>query len=317
MAESALPSDWIRPLGATGLNVSGICVGGAPLGSMPEVFGHEVAEDDAINLVRQVFASPLRFLDTANGYSGGRSEQRIGAAIRLNGGLPPDFLVATKVDASGRDYSAARVRQSVRESSGRLGLDTLPLVYLHDPEFFDFDTMMPAVEALQELRAAGTIGHIGLAGGDVHEMARYLELDAFEVLLVHNRFTLVDRSATELIETATAKKIAVVNAAIYGGGILANGRGSTYGYRPATEATLRGIQAMAAVCRRFDSDLATVALAASVRNPLVTSTVVGFSTPSRIDTILAAVAAPLPDELFAELESLVPSRRNWLDFQEN
>ena len=130
---------WLRALGGTGLEVSAVCAGGAPLGSMPENFGYEVSESDAIDLVRAVLGSRIRFIDTANGYSEGRSEQRIGAGIAAAGGLPGDFLVATKVDARGRDYSGDRVRESIGESKRRLGLDVLPLVYLHDPEFHDFD----------------------------------------------------------------------------------------------------------------------------------------------------------------------------------
>ena len=74
-------TNWLRPFGTTGITASAICMGGAQLGSMPELFGYEVTEDAAIDLVRQVMDSPIRFLDTSNGYGGGRSEERIGRAI--------------------------------------------------------------------------------------------------------------------------------------------------------------------------------------------------------------------------------------------
>ena len=74
-------TDWLRPFGTTGITVSAICMGGAQLGSMPELFGYEVTEDAAIDLIRRVMAGPIRFLDTSNVYGGGRSEQRIGRAI--------------------------------------------------------------------------------------------------------------------------------------------------------------------------------------------------------------------------------------------
>jgi D-threo-aldose 1-dehydrogenase len=53
----------------TGLKVTVVCAGGGPLGSMPENFGYEVSEDDAVDLVQAILASPIRFLDTSNGYS--------------------------------------------------------------------------------------------------------------------------------------------------------------------------------------------------------------------------------------------------------
>jgi D-threo-aldose 1-dehydrogenase len=312
--------DWVRPLGGTGLEVTAVAVGGAPLGSMPENFGHEVAHDDAVALVQHVLGSPVRVLDTANGYSGGESERRIGAGIAAAGGLPADFLVTTKVDARGRDYSGARVRDSVAESKQRLGLDVLPLVFLHDPEFHDFAELTEpggAVDTLMTLRDEGVIGHVGLAGGQVQEMARYLALGGFEVLLVHNRWTLVDRSATELLDQAEAAGVAVVNAAIYGGGLLAKptGGSTNYGYRPAPPATLEAVAAMDRLCHRYGTDLATAALQASVRDARVATTIVGLSRPSRLDALLTALRAELPEDLFTGLADLLPAREHWLDFR--
>jgi D-threo-aldose 1-dehydrogenase len=309
---------WIRPLGRTGLTVSAVCAGGAPLGSMPESFGYEVPEEQAISLVESILASPLRFLDTSNGYSNGRSESRIGAGIAWFGGLPDDFLVATKVDARDGDYSGPRVHESVRESTARLGLETLPLVYLHDPEFHDFDALTArggAVDALVAMRESGVIGHIGVAGGNVHELSRYLDLGVFEVVLVHNRWSLVDRSADVLIHRAVGEGVAVVNAAIYGGGILAQpvGSSTSYGYRPASEATLAAIAAMVRICARWDTDLPTAALLASLRDPLISSTVVGFSKAGRLSSILAARDVDLPDEFWREIDDLMPAPENWLD----
>ncbi|WP_022901264.1 aldo/keto reductase [Humibacter albus] len=314
--------DWMRPLGPTGLFVSAVTAGGGPLGSMPENFGHEVAEEDAIALVRDILASPIRTIDTANGYSGGASEHRVGRGLAAyateHGGLPDDAMVITKVDAKNGDYSGERVRASISESVERLGISPLPMVHLHDPEFHDFEAMTApggAVDTLVELRDEGAIGHLGLAGGDVHEMARYLELGVFEVLLVHNRWTLVDHSAERLIADAREQGLAIVNAAIYGGGILANPRGAStsYGYRPVRPATRAAITAMDELASRYGTDLATVALLASLRDPLITTTVVGFSRPERIDSIVRSTHVRLPDGFWSELEALRPGRENWLD----
>lgn len=313
-------ADAYRPrlLGSTGLRVTALCVGGGPLGSMPEAFGYAVSEDDAIDLVTAVLASPIRVIDTSNGYSDGESERRIGAGIARVGGLPDDFLVVTKVDARDGDYSGARVRESVRESKERLGLDTLPLVHLHDPEFHDYDDLTApggAVETLVRLRDDGEIGHIGVAGGDVHVMSRYLDLGVFEAMLVHNRWTIVDRSAGELIERAAASGVGVINAAVYGGGILANPSGGStqYGYRPASAATLDAIARMSELCSRWDTDLPTAALQLSLRDPRVGFTVVGISKKRRLDGLLEAARVELAQEFWDELETLVPAPQHWLD----
>ena len=308
----------LRPLGATGLLVSAVTLGGAPLGSMPENFGYEVAERDGIDLVRAVLRSGIRTIDTANGYSDGRSEERIGRAVAEEGGLPPDVLLITKVDQRDGDYSGERVRASLRESRERLGVDPLPLVHLHDPEFHDFAAMTApggAVEALVAARERVEVQHIGLAGGDVHEMRRYLDLGVFEVLLVHNRWTLVDRSAGPLIEESVARGMGVVNAAVLGGGILTGSsrRTDQYGYRTAPQPVLDAVDAMHGVCRAHGTDLATAALRFSTRDPRIHSTVVGISKPERIAPTLAAAEADLPEALWDDLESLLPEPRYWLD----
>jgi D-threo-aldose 1-dehydrogenase len=290
---------------------------------MPENFGYEVAERDAVELVRATLDSDIRVIDTANGYSGGRSEQRIGFGIAEHGGLPDDFVVMTKVDSAGSDYSGERVRHSLAESAERLGIGhPLPVVFLHDPEFHDFDEMTApggAVDALVQAKEDGLVAHIGLAGGNVHQMARYLELGVFEVLLVHNRWTLVDRSAASIIEYATEHEIAVVNAAVLGGGILADRTGTvtSYGYRPASEATLQAVVAMRRVCEAWGTDLATAAVRFSTRDPRIATTIVGVSKVARLAPTIEASTLDLPDEFWAELEGMLPAPEHWLDNQPN
>lgn len=310
---------WLRPLGATGLTVSAVTAGGSPLGSMPALYGREVTAAEGTDTVTAVLRSDIRTIDTSNGYSDGESERRIGAAIAAFGGLPADMTVITKVDARGRDYSGDRVRASVDESRSRLGLDHLPLVHLHDPEFHDFDELTApggAVDALVGLKESGAVGAIGLAGGRVQEMARYLALGVFDTLLVHNRWTLLDRSATDLLSAAQEQGLGLINAAVYGGGILAAPTvrpGATYGYRTAPPEILDAVERMRTVCAHHGTDLATAALQHSLRDPRFATTVVGMSRPSRVSSTLAAAAAPVAESLWAELEALLPPRHVWLD----
>lgn len=310
-------ADWLRPLPGTPLTVSAVCAGGSPLGSMPRLYGREVPTDQGVAVARAVLESPIRFQDTSNGYSEGESERRIGAAIREVGGLPADFVVGTKVDPLGRDYSGDRVRASVAESRERLGLDVLPLVHLHDPENFDFEEIARpggAVDALVALKESGQVGSIGLAGGRVQEIAKYLALGVFDVLLVHNRWTLLDRSAGELVAEAVDRGMGVLNAAVYGGGLLVPRPAiSTYGYREAPPEILAAVAAMRDACARHDTDLTTAALQHSLRDPRIASTIVGLGRPELVEDTLRRAATPLPDELFDELASLLPPRSVWLD----
>lgn len=314
-----IDTPWLRPLGETGLVVSAVGAGGSPLGSMPENFGRHVAPDEGIRTVRCILAGPITLLDTSNNYGGGESERRIGVAVAEAGGLPAGFVLATKVDrAATGEFGAARVRRSFGESLERLGLDRVDLLYLHDPEFaLTFQEAMASngpVEELAKLKAEGLAGAIGVAGGEIAMMRRFVETGAFDVLLTHNRFTLVDRSADETITIARSRRVAVVNAAVLGGGILAVGasRSTRYGYREAPSETLDAIAAIETVCRAFDVPLAAAALQFSIRDERISSTLVGFSRPDRVDETLQLARWPIPDELWAGIEEHVPAQHNWL-----
>ena len=79
--------------------------------------------------------------------------------------------------------------------------------------------------------------------------------------------------------------------------------------------TLAAVEAMRAVCAEHGTDLATAALQASVRDPRVSTTVVGLSRPARLDALLEALRVELDDSLFDALEALRPPREHWLDYQ--
>ena len=309
--------EWLRPLGTTGLTVSAVAAGGAPLGSMPEVLGYEVPAEQGIDIVVDILNSPVRIIDTANGYSDGESERRIAEGVRRAGGLPNGYWISTKVDGRDGDYSGERVRRSIEESAERLGLDVFPLVYLHDPEFAldqGLDEPGGAVDALVELRDAGVIEHLGVAGGEVSVMNRFLDLGVFEVLLTHNRYTLVDRSADFLIDRAASEGLGVVNAAYLGGGLLANPDGPRrYAYRPAAEATVDAAIALRELCGVHGTDLPTAALQFSLRDPRIHMSVVGFTKRSRLEALPASVAQELPEEFWTAAEALLPDSHYWLE----
>lgn len=308
----------LRQLGNTALSVPSLCIGTGELGDMRNVYGYAVPEDRALATMRRVFDGPIRFVDTSNGYGGGLSEKRVGVAIRERGGLPAGFVLATKVDpdASG-DFSGRRVRASFEESIARLGVERLQLLYLHDPERIPFEEgMAPAgpVAAMRELVAEGLVDHIGVAGGPIDLMRRYVDTGAFAAVITHNRYTLLDRSAEPLLADCAQQNVAVVNGAPFGGGILARGPAAQpkYAYRDAQPETLECAQRIEKACQRYEIPLAAAALQFSLREPRITSTIVGMSRPERVDQTLELADLPIPDELWAELLPLAAPERTWL-----
>ena len=309
---------WMRPFGSTGLLVSAISAGGGPLGGMPELFGYDTPEDRGVAVVLDLLTSPIRVIDTANGYSDGRSEERIGVAVaRIGVG---DMLIATKVDAAGGDFSGRRVRASVDESRSRLGMDHLPLVYLHDPEFHPdagFERPGGAIEALVALRDEGVIGHVGIAGGHVPTIERLLDTGAFEVLLTHSRATLLDRSADALIDRARAAGMGVANAAVLGGGLLASRTATPlYGFRPARPEILAAAAALHDLADEFGIALADAAVQHSLRDGRIDTTVVGFSKPERIPRLLESLRMPDPRRVLVARRRAAPRAGLWLDAED-
>jgi D-threo-aldose 1-dehydrogenase len=301
----------LRPFGKTGLQVTALAVGLAPLANMPETFGYEVPVDQAVETLHAIFRSPINFLDTAASYGDGESERRIGLVLHEYGRVPEGYVLATKVDRDleTRDYSGDQVRRSLVRSLQLLGLERLQLVYLHDPEYTTFENVMSRrgpLEVLLRFRDEGVIEHIGVAGGPIDLMIRYVETGAFEAVITHNRYTLLNRSAEPLLETAHRRGLAVVNAAPYGGGILARGPREfpRYSYLPASQDLLDRATRMETICRRAGVPLAAAALQFSLRDPRIVSTIVGVSRPERVEQLVYLARHPISDQMWAELEAV-------------
>jgi D-threo-aldose 1-dehydrogenase len=305
-----------RPLGNTRLLVSPLCFGTAPLGDMPETFGFSVAKEQAHETLKAAFASPVNFLDTAASYGDGEAERRIGEVLKEIRGVPPGYVIATKADRdlSTGDFSGEQMRRSVERSLRLLDMDKLPLLYLHDPEHASYEEIMSqggAVEVLVDLKEEGIIEHLGVAGGPVDLMIRYVETGIFEAVITHNRYTLINRTAEPLLARATELSVPVLNAAPYGSGILAKGPDTytRYAYQEASGELIEAVRKMSEVCREHDVPLAAAALQFSMKDPRVVSTIVGLSRPERVEQTLDLAVHPVPDELWPRLEALVPEEQ--------
>jgi len=304
-----------RPLGGTGLSVSPVCVGCAPLGDMPETFDYSVDEERAGETLRAVFESQINFLDTAASYGDGESERRIGEMLREMGGLPEGVVLATKADRdlTTGDFSGEQMRRSVERSLRLLGMDSLQLLYLHDPEHESFEHMMAPggpVEVLKGFEEQGVIQHLGVAGGPIDLMIRFVQTDLFDAVITHNRYTLVNRTADPLFDVAAERGVAALNAAPYGSGILAKGPDAyaRYEYGKAPKELVDQVRAMQDACREFDVPLAAAALQFSLKDARIASTIVGMSRPERVKQTLDLATHPIPAELWERIEALASSK---------
>ena len=301
-----------RPIGATGLSVTGITFGTSALGDMPDTYGYGVDEERARATIHAILDGPAGALDTSRNYGFGRSEERVGAVIRERGGLPDGFVLSTKLDRdmeTGR-FDAARARASFEESLAALGLDRVQLLHLHDPEHAaDLDEITRPGGALDELfriKEEGLADAVGLAMGRLDVMLPILRDRPFDALITHNRFTLLNRAADELLDLARGREIAVLNAAPYAGGVLAKGaaRMPRVTYQEADAAALEPARRVERVCARHGVAPGAAALQFSLGDPRITSTVVGVSRPERVAETLRWAEALIPKAAWAELGDL-------------
>ncbi|HLH72685.1 MAG TPA: aldo/keto reductase, partial [Chloroflexota bacterium] len=265
-------------------------------------------EEQALQTIRAIFASPITFVDTAASYGDGESERRIGIVLRELGGVPPGYVLETKADRdlTTGEFTGDQMRRSVERSLRSLGVDRLAICHLHDPEHVSFEQITGkggALEVLLRYRSEGIIEHLGVAGGPIDLMMRYVELGCFEAVITHNRFTLLNREAEPLLELAAARGLAVLNAAPYGSGILAKGPSTypRYMYRDAPADVVERARRMEAVCQRAGVPLAAAALQFSLRDPRITSTIVGMTRPERLTQTIELAQVPIPDDLWPEL----------------
>jgi D-threo-aldose 1-dehydrogenase len=299
-----------RPFGKTKLEVTPLCIGCAPLGDMPEVFSYGVPEALALDTLRAFFKSSINFFDTAASYGNGESERRIGLAIKELGGVPPGYVLATKADRDMKtnDFSGDQIRRSVERSLKLLGVDRIPIMHLHDPEWASFDTIMAkggAMDVLKSFQSQGVIDYLGVAGGPTDLMIQYVKTDQFDAVITHNRYTLVNRNAEPLLAMAHAKGIAVLNAAPYGSGILAKGPSAypRYAYQEVSTKLMGRVVKMDALCAEHEIPLAAAALQFSLRDPRITSTILGISKPERLAQTLELAAVKIPDSLWPKLDA--------------
>ncbi|MGL6212180.1 MAG: aldo/keto reductase, partial [Paracoccaceae bacterium] len=124
----------------------------------------------------------------------------------------------------------------------------------------------------------------------------------FDLVLSHNRFTLVNRSAASVMDLAAARGIAFLNAAPFAGGVLAKGSATVrrITYQDADDAALAPIRSIEAICQRDGVAPGALALQFSMRESGVTSTVVGVSRPDRVAQTLDWASQEIARRTFDE-----------------
>jgi D-threo-aldose 1-dehydrogenase len=311
-----------RNLGHSGVGVTELSFGAAGIGNLYTT----VTDHAARQTVDAAWEAGIRSFDTAPHYGLGLSEQRLGAALRDR---PREaYTVSTKVgrvlepvpephgddlangfavpaaDRRRWDFSADGVHRSLEDSLRRLELDQVDIVYLHDPDDHARQALGEAYPALEKLRAEGVLGAIGVGMNQAALPARFVRETDIDVVLLADRYTLLDHSGLqELLPAAAERGVSIVLGGVFNSGILADPhRATTFDYGAVPEDVLSRALRMHLICQKHGVSLRAAALRFPTGHPAVTSVLLGARSPEEVRDAAANAAAPIPGNLWRDLK---------------
>lgn len=309
-----------HPLGRSGVSVTALSLGAAPLGNLFTA----VTEQETMATVDAAFDVGIGYIDTAPHYGVGLSEERLGRA--LAGRDRATYTLSTKVgrllrpqrpgedaqplgfvDTPPRvrewDFSAAGVRASIESSLARLGLDRIDVVLLHDPDDHEREVYESAYAALAQLRGEGVVGAIGAGMVQSAMLTRFVRDLDLDVVLCAGRYTLLDQSAlADLLPECARRGTSVVIGGVYNSGLLADPKpGAHFDYVTASAELLSAAEKLGGVCARHGVPLKAAAVQFPLRQPVVASVLVGCRSAAEVRDNAAAFEHPIPEQLWAEL----------------
>jgi D-threo-aldose 1-dehydrogenase len=324
----------LRPLGHTGLSVTELGFGTAPLGNL----FRPLADADARATLAAAEKAGFGYYDTAPFYGFGLSERRLGDKLRGR-----DVVLSTKVGrllepVAGAidqniprhgyatpmpfepvyDYSYDAVMRSFEQSLQRLGLSRIDILYIHDIGRLTHGEANTArmaelttgggLKALEELRAAKVISGFGMGVNEIPACLEVMDHARLDVILLAGRYTLLEQNALdELFPRCAAAGTAIVVGGAYNSGILAVGTKTGaplyYDYEPAPEHIIAKVRAIEAVCDRHGVPLAAAALQFPLAHSLVASVIPGLDSAARVEQTLALYRHKIPAALWQELKT--------------
>ena len=313
-------------LGSTGLYVSELCLGTMTFGGGDAgIWSHigRLQQDEVDGLVRRSVEAGINFLDTANVYSAGRSEELTGQALKNLGVKRDDVVVATKVfgdmspGPNGRGVSRYHVMEAAKASLRRLQLEHIDLYQIHG-----FDPATPIEEqlrALDTLVQQGHVRYIGVSNWAAWQimkalgiserlgLARFASLQAY--------YTVAGRDLErELVPMMLSEGVGLLVWSPLAGGLLsgkfsrqgdteAGSRRTTFDFPPVQmDRAWDVIDVMAPLAAAKGVSVAQVAIAWLLHQPVVTSVIIGAKRLAQLDDNIAAVDVRLSADDLAAID---------------
>ncbi len=317
----------MRELGGTGVSVSPLCLGAMMFGA----WGNP-DHDESIRVIHRALDAGINFVDTADVYSRGESEEIVGKALK---GRRDSVVLATKVhgamhdtDPNMRGNSRRWIVQEVDASLRRLQTDWIDLYQIHrlDP-WTDHDETLGA---LTDLQRAGKIRYLG---SSTYPPSAIVEAQWVSERRGLARFVceqppyslLVRGIETEVLPTCERFRMGVIPWSPLGGGWL-SGRfrkgGDLTSRRaeriparydlslPGNQAKLDAVEQLALLAEQAGLSLIHLALAFVLRHPAVTAAIIGPRTMEQLEGLLGADEIRLPEDVLDAIDEVVPPGTN-------
>jgi aryl-alcohol dehydrogenase-like predicted oxidoreductase len=324
-------------LGNTGLFVSELCLGTMTFGGKG-IWANmgNVQQDDAQALIARALEHGINFIDTADIYSSGTSEEMIGRSLKNLSVRREDVVIATKVcgpmgqGPNEAGNSRGHIFDSVKASLRRLQIDHIDLYQLHN-----IDTATPIEESLAALDALvqqGLVRYVGVSNWSAWQMARALghseRLQIAKIATSQNYYTLAGRDIErEIVPLIKAEKLGLLVWSPLAGGLLTGkfgrdkqgeegSRRTTFDFPPvAMDRAYDVINVMERIGAAKGVSVARIALAWLLHQPHVTSVIIGAKTVAQLDDSIGASEIMLNADEVAELDvtsKIAPEYPAWM-----
>lgn len=313
-------------LGKTGVLVSELCLGTMTFGGKGywQAVG-QVPQEDVNDIVKTSIDRGINFIDTANAYSEGLSEIMLGAAIQKLGIRRQELIIATKVrlrmgpGANQVGLSRLHIIDSVNDSLQRLDLSHIDLLYIHG-----VDPLTPLEETMRGLEYVVRAGKVRYIGVSNHPAWMVVKANSYseemgwtKFVASQNYYSIASRDIErEIIPMALNEGISIMPWSPLAGGFLSgkytrenevagDSRRDSFDFPPINkEKAYDIIDVMGYIANNHQVSVATVALNWVIRQPAVTSTIIGAKNLKQLHDNLDAVDLQLSDEEMQQLNEI-------------
>ena len=306
-----------RTLGRTGIKVSPYAFGAMMLGASIGNPDH----DDSIRIIHRALDAGINFVDTADAYSRGESEEIVGKALK---GRRDDVVLATKLhlpmgdDPNQRGNSRRWIMTEVENSLRRLQTDHIDLYQIHRP---DPDTdIEETLSALSDLIHSGKVRAIGastMPASDIIEAQWVAERRGLERFRTEQPpYSILNRGIeTEVLPVAQRYGMGTLVWSPLAKGMLTGRirKGQQTDLRRAAmftsfsdELRLDAVEQVIPLAEQAGLPMTHLAMAFAIAHPGVTSAIIGSRTMEQLDDLLAGVDVTLTDEILDRIDEIVP-----------